>query len=940
MTSMKRIFLSLFFGCSGILLGVAQTTGLRGRVLDALSNQPIELVEIMLQGSDNQVRTDKDGYFVFSNEIVSSGIQYLLVNADHYLSQRVAINLQQGTPENIILILLKLDLSQMESEIGLISLSNEELENDTGEIVNVAGQLRASKDTFLKAQAYDFSSTFFRLRGANSENNQVLINGIEMNQMQTGRAQWNHWGGLNDALRNQEFTVGFRPNDFTFGDIGGTTNIIVRASKFRKGGQASMAMANRSYTRRLMGSYFSGKTVRGWSYAMVASRREAKEGFMEGTNYKAQSFFLSVEKELNDTHSINMMALYTPILYGRSAALTEEVIALKGNRYNPNWGYQNGQLRNSKMRSVNAPLLMLSHYWLLHDKTTITTNLSYQRVLSADTRLDQAGVRSPLKNYYQRLPSYFLRSATPSTYDYQMAYLAEKELIKDGQLDWSSLYDANRYSGTGNSRFVLQEDRNNDKILALYTLFTTEINSRLSLNTSLSYRRLKSENYAAINDLLGGFGWLDVDSFYNGSENNFQQSDVKNPDRIVKEDDVYKYHYQLQAIDIKGFVQGEWKNRRFDLHWAGMFSWTNYQRHGFFQNGYFQEGNRSLGKSEPLTFTAFGLKGGGTYKLTGRHLFELNAGLMTKPPVLRNSFANLRQNNDLVHDLTLERVKNADIGYEFRSPLLRARLTAYFIEIEDQTNISYFFTQNAIGLEENSAFVQEIVQGIAKRNIGIEWGGETQLLPTLKLKASIAWGQNRYTANPSLYLSGDDYDYSASDAFVEGNDLNARGKRTVFLKNYHSSGGPEQAYQLGIEYRDPEYWWVGLTANYFSNAYINLSYLRRSEDFALDSDNQPYANYDPTIARYLLHQEELSSFMIVNMIGGKSWRIKSYYLGFFASVNNVLNQSYRTGGFEDSRKAGYPQQIEELSGKGGPLFGNRYFSGYGTTYYLNLYVRF
>jgi hypothetical protein len=937
---MKKYFLSLFIGCIGFLPGVAQPTEFKGRVLDALSNQPIEGVNIRLEGTENQVLTDIHGSFVFSEVNLSRGVHYLLVNGDNYLDQRVPVNVLQGMPEGSILILLKLDLSQLEGEIGLISLSEKELEDDTGEIVTVSGQLQASKDTFLKAASYDFSASFFRLRGVNNENNKVLINGTEMNQLQSGRAQWNHWGGLNDALRNQEFSLGLKANPYTFGDVGGTTNISIRASKFRKGGQVSLARSNRSYSGRWMGSYFSGKMRSGWAYGIVTSRREAKEGYIEGTNYKAHSFFLSVEKELNEAHSINLTALYAPIIYGRSAALTDEVISLKGSRYNPNWGYQEGKLRNSKLRSVKAPLVILSHYWNINDRTSINSNLSYQRVHSADTRLDQAGVRSPMKNYYQRLPSYFLRSPAPSTYDYQMAYLAEKEFIGNGQLDWNSLYEINANSGSGFSRHALQEDRIEDELLAVNSLFATQINRQITLNGSLSYRSLKSANYAAIIDLLGGKGWLDVDSFYKGSEENFYQSDALNPNRIVKEEDVYKYHYQLWADVFSGFMQGVRKSKHFDLFLGGMLSLNNYTRHGLFQNGYFQEKNRSAGKSSPLSFMAFGIKGGGTYRFTGRHHLELNGGILTKPPAMRNSFANLRQNNDLVHDLTLEKIKNADIGYEYRSPLVRARLTAYYAEMADQTNISYFYTQNAIGLEEDNAFVQEIVQGITKRNTGIEWGCETQLLPTLKLKASIAWGQNRYTKNPSLYLSGDDYDYDTSDGFVEGNDLKDRGKRTVFLENHHASGGPEQAYQLGFEYRDPDYWWFGVSSNYFSNSYVNISFLRRSDDFATDSDNQPYANYDPILAKYILKQEELDPFMLVNVIGGKSWRINSYYLGFFATVNNVLNQVYRTGGFEDSRKASYPQQIEELSGSGGPLFGNRYFSGTGTTYYLNLYVRF
>ena len=287
-----------------------------------------------------------------------------------------------------------------------------------------------------------------------------------------------------------------------------------------------------------------------------------------------------------------------------------------------------------------------------------------------------------------------------------------------------------------------------------------------------------------------------------------------------------------------------------------------------------------------------------------------------------------------------EKVQNVDLSYIYRSPIVKARLTGYYAGFQDATEIGFFFTQNAFGTEDNTAFVQEIVQGIERRNMGVEMGIEAQVTPTFLVKAAASVGQNIYTNNPTIYLSGDDYDFDINDGFVEGNDLEARGKRTVFLENYHVAGGPERAFQVGFEYRDPEFWWVGATTNYFSNAYVDVSNLRRSEDFALDTDLQIFANYDEEVARQLLQQEELDDYFLVNIVGGKSWKIKQYYVGFFATVNNVLNQEYRTGGFEDSRRANYQQQLEEQNSAGGPQFGNRYFFGNGTTYYLNLYVRF
>ena len=101
-----------------------------------------------------------------------------------------------------------------------------------------------------------------------------------------------------------------------------------------------------------------------------------------------------------------------------------------------------------------------------------------------------------------------------------------------------------------------------------------------------------------------------------------------------------------------------------------------------------------------------------------------------------------------------------------------------------------------------------------------------------------------------------------------------------------------------------------------------------------------YNDYDQNIAIGLLQQEQFNSYLLVNVIGGKSWKIGDYYLGFFATINNLFNKEYKTGGFEQSRRVGYKDQIQEQNQENGGLFGNRYFFGNGTTYFINLNVRF
>jgi hypothetical protein len=150
---------------------------------------------------------------------------------------------------------------------------------------------------------------------------------------------------------------------------------------------------------------------------------------------------------------------------------------------------------------------------------------------------------------------------------------------------------------------------------------------------------------------------------------------------------------------------------------------------------------------------------------------------------------------------------------------------------------------------------------------------------------------------------------------------------------------PQQAYSFGVEYRDPKYWWIGANANYISDNFLDVSNIRRTDNFYTSEDNYNIPKNETLIASYL-KQEKFNSFYLFNLLGGKSWKVNNYYLGLFAIVNNLLNQTYKTGGFEQSRNATYRQVFEDSQSSGASAFAPKYFYGYGRTFMVNFYVSF
>ncbi len=807
-----------------------------------------------------------------------------------------------------------------------ISLSDDELNDDTSASDNISGLLNSSMDVFYRTAAYEFSSSFFKVRGLDSDNAIVHINGIKMNKLYNGRPQWSNWGGLNDVLRNQELSNGSIPLKYNFGGILGSNNINIRASEYGEGGRITYSSSNRSYSNRLMATYNSGMLEKGWAYSLSIGRRWGNEGYQDASFYDSNSAFLSVQKIFNSKHSLNLAAIYAPNRRGKVSPNTQEVYDLKGIKYNEYWGYQDGEKRNSRVKRVVEPIILLNHDWSIDENSSLETSIGYQFGEMGNSRLDYAGGGNPSPAYYQDLPSYFL--ADTNGPDYEGAYIAQENFVNDGQINWNRIYDANITNNLSNlnAAYVLYEDRVDDTQLTINSAYNREINENIKITSSLNYRNLVSDNFAEISDMLGGYSYSNIDSFDNLDYN------LLSPNSIVSDGDKFKYHYKMNAEEISLFSMINFSYNKLEFYLAGDLTNTTYQRDGIFENE--ANAGNSSGKGEEIEFDGYGVKAGITYKFSGKHILDFNSAYLQKAPSIRNTFTNSRVNHNVVGSdvnglinnspITEEKVMSFDANYIFRTPIFTGRLTGFYSEVKDANEISFYYADGLVGFEDDSEFIQEILQGIDKKYLGVEFGVEAQIIPTVKLKGAASIGQYTYDNNPYLYLGADNNTVAVGPSNLE---------------NYKIAGGPQRAYSVGFEYRDPDYWFIGVTSNFFTNTYVDVSPLTRTQNFYLAQDGLPFNDYDIDIARDLLRQEKFDDYMVVNMIGGKSWKIDDYFVGFFASINNILDQKYRTGGFEQGRNANYQQLLQDTN-KPKRVFGPKYWYGRGTNYFLNLYFRF
>lgn len=796
--------------------------------------------------------------------------------------------------------------------IPVFTIAADALENET-QSQDVSGLLQSSKDVFTNIAGFNFSSARFRLRGLSSENNIVTLNGVPMNDPESGWAIWSVWGGLNDITRYQDSRTGIAASQYTFGGLSGFSNIDVRASTLRAGTKVSQAVTNRTYRFRTMVTHNTGVMENGLAVSVSASARWANEGYVQGTYYSAASYFLSVEKILNDKHSIGIVGFGAPTIQGRAGLAVQEAYDLTGsNYYNPYWGYQNGEVRNARIRNNHKPVVMLFHYFTPSANTTVNTTFYGQFGRGGQTNLNWYDAADPRPDYYKYLPSYY--AETDPALAAQMADAWQNDEASR-QLDWDqfyfangkNLYTVNNANGiAGNnitgmrSKYIVEEYRTDPTLIGVNSILNTRINDNLIVIGGLNYNKYVSKNFKVLEDLLGGDFWVDVDQF---AEQDFTdptvaQNDLNNSNAVIEQGDKFGYNYDINVNRGSVFGQAEYTLSKMDVYVGISASSTQFWRTGNFRNGRFPES--SFGDSEKQNFFNYGLKAGAVYKLTGRHMFSANVMYGTRAPQVKNSFLSPRTRNLIVNGLTSEQIMGMDVSYHIRYPKLKLRATWYYNEINNQTWARSFWH------DELRTFVNYTMTGVNHLYTGVEFGIEAQVTTAITLTGAFSKGDFLWNSRPTATITAD----NTSEVLAED--------RTVYFKNYRLGGMPQTAANVGFKYSSAKFWFGGFNVNYYDEIWLDANPDRRTSE-ALEG----YLTTDPQW-NDIIDQTKLDAAYTVDVFAGKSFKIGSYYLLIMFNASNVLNNTdIITGGFEQLRYDS--KDIDKFPPKFGYMYGTTYY---------------
>ena len=960
------------------------TGGIEAAVVDRAGRAPIAGATVELE-QDGQaldiITTAQDGKFMFRD--LADGNYILSIGADGYTSTRVKVKVEQGLIRNLMFVTLGPAQTLKSSELDASSFSEFDLD-DSG-YSDAPTILYANNDVYADMVGFGFSAIRFKNRGYASETQDIYLAGVPMNDALTGYTPFSLWSGLNEAMRSKDATLGMESLSYGLGGYNGLTNISGQPYDVRPGWRFSLLSNSALYRLRVMATYASGELDSGWSYAFNASARLGGNDWVEGVYYRSFAFYAGVSKRFGDMHRLSLTAFATPGNRGAQNASTQEVYDLMGdNMYNSNWGYQNGKVRNSRVRKTFEPIITLKYDYTPSEDFSASATLLYRTGYNGYTALDWYDAMDPRPDYYKNLPSYFfMEDDDYNRENFEKAAWAEyawthhtPEYANYQHLNWDRLYNVNYANPDGRSKYALEERRVDQNDVNLAGNIDWNIDRHFNLKAGAQFKFNRTENYKRMNDLLGGQYYLNIDSFAErdfASNEALIQNDLDyfldhNEAEKITRGGKYGYDYLAQIRRANVWANGSYNLGGFTANLAASIGYDSFWRDGLVRKGLFaglddngqpieyagrvlttydKDGNpvTSKGKSDVAEFLTWSAKLSLAYELAGGHRFSVNAGYFNDAPTFSQAFVSARTRNTMVDGLTTVKTFSSDVNYQYSNNGYNLRVTGFYTKINDQTDVMSFYD------DSQHSFTNFAMTGIDQRHMGIELGVQVPLfLEGLSISGVLSWGEYIYTSNPHMVQTVDnsaeiirdeDVPYWKSQpvykiaGYIDGApvyDKDADGNYIIEgEKKHYVPSTPQLAAAIGLNY-NINYWFFEVTGQYFAHSYLDMNPLYRTA-FACGGGDGVIT---PEEVNYMAAQEEFDPAFLLNLSIGKSWYIgRKYNIGFSLNVQNILNnKDVKTGGYEQTRLISSYEKDRYYR------FDPKYFYMYGANYMLNIYFRF
>ena len=795
------LFVAVLF-VSASLLGQAKITG---EVVDE-TNQPLPGASIVVKGTANGTSTDFDGKFSLqagasSGTIVISfiGFQSKEVSFSSSNAKLGTIQLQEDDSLDEIILTATSFAIDRKTPVAVSTIKSADIERKLGsqEFPEV---LKSTPGVYATKSGGGFGDGRINLRGFNSENVAVMINGVPVNDMENGRVYWSNWAGLSDVTSAMQVQRGLGASKVAVPSIGGTINILSKTSDVQKGGNIIASTGNDGYQK--YGFTLSTGLMDNGLAATVSFAKIEGEGYVDGTQFKGFNYFINLSKEINDNHKLSFTSFGAPQRHGQRqnrSTIDTYRNAESGNRFNPDWGYKNGQVTHIEDNFYHKSQTSLNHYWTMSDVSTLSTAVyaSFGTGGGGGT----AGTNRDL--FSVRLGG------------------------SDQPVDLDNIVEINRANGALGSEAILRASRNDHEWYGVLSTFKTKVSDNLDLIAGLDWRTYTGKHFREVTDLLGG-------QYY------FDDNNVNNPNAALSVGDKIGYNNDGQVGWLGFFGQLEYGTDNFNAFVSTSVQKTSYQRIEYFLYDLSTEAGRDLATSDKINLNGYSIKGGANFKLDDVQNVFANIGYFERPAIFTAVF-NGYNNTKVNADAENEKVFSMELGYGLRGEKFAANLNLYRTQWNDRT-----FTRNIRATEPGAEDYTANLLGVNALHQGVEFDFTYKYSNKLNFTGMLSLGDWKW-------------DNDLDDVPVFDENQNEVDRISLPIQGLRVSDAAQTTAALGMLYKFWDKTSITLDYNYFADLYARIDVLNYANASTRPTDSWKAPNYS-TMDASLRHGFKVGDF--------------------------------------------------------------------------------
>ena len=693
------------------------------------------------------------------------------------------------------------------------------------------------------------------IRGFSQENIAVMINGVPVNDMENGAVYWSNWAGLSDVTSAMQVQRGLGSSKLAIASVGGTINVLTRAADKKQGAIVSVGVGNDDYHKSLF-AYNSGKGASGWATSFLMSRT-AGSMYADGTQFEGYNYYFALGYQLNAKHDFqftmtgapqwhNQRTTYSPIstFLDMGDGKLDKVYSDEPNRrYNPDWGWRNGEVLSNRVNYYHKPVISLNWDWKMSAKSKLNS-VFYGSFGRGGGTGDLGRISTGVGTSTGGVSSF---------------------VGADGQINFGKIATINAAvnlnTAAAGSTVVRRSSINSHNWFGAIISFNHKINDNINFTIGTDDRYYYGYHYQIVSDLYGAKGYKDNtnQNFYTTTANNswvaapriisntFAPKPNWNPfgGKLNKEEDMVAYNNDGEVLWYGGFGQLEYSNDNLSAFVSGAVSNQSFQRIDHFiidgvtlLNGQKAGFATSATNNTIIQATAanpalntktgfkdllgYNVKGGLNYNINEQHNVFANVGYYSKQPFLNSVYPNNK--NYLNPNLTNEKIFGVEAGYGFRSAFITANLNLYRTSWKDRFlrrgGLNIDLDGNPATTADNYTNAYANFQGITEIHQGVELELTGKVHEMLSLNGMVSVGDWYYEGNASGNL------------FSETNEQIGTGSQTVYVDKVKVGGAAQQTAALGFTFKPTD--WFSFDGLYrgVRKLYANLNLLNFSTERA------------------------------------------------------------------------------------------------------------